>query len=122
LPPGVQSIAATYSGESAYTGSTSAPLFQTVKQNTVSCSPQSANPSTLGQAVTFTALMSFSNATGTITFFDGTTTLGTSSVTKAVATFSTSTLATGRHSITAAYSGDGNYGDSTSAVLLQTTK
>ena len=66
--------------------------------------------------------MSFSNATGTITFFDGTTTLGTSSVTKAVATFSTSTLATGSHSITAAYSGDGNYGDSTSAVLLQTTK
>jgi hypothetical protein len=121
-PPGVQSITATYGGDSNYNGSTSAALMQTVKQNTATTLTSSANPSTLGQSVTFTALMYFSNATGTITFVDGTTTLGSSPVTKAVATFSTSTLAVGTHSITAVYSGDGNFGGSTSAVLVQTVR
>lgn len=122
LPPGVQSITATYGGDSNYSGSTSAPLLQTVKQNTATTLTSSANPSTLGQSVTFTALMYFSNATGTITFLDGAATLGSGPVTKAVATFSTSTLAVGTHSVTAIYSGDSNYGRSTSAVLVQTIK
>ena len=120
-PPGAQSITASYGGDGNYSGSTSAPLLQTVKQNTATTLTSSTNPSTLGQSVTFTALMYFSNATGTITFLDGTTTLGSGPVTKAVATFSTSTLTAGSHSITAVYSGDGNFGGSTSA-LVQTVK
>ncbi len=120
--PGVESVTATYGGDSNYGGSTSVALMQTVKQNTATTLTSSANPPTLGQSVTFTALMYFSNATGTITFLDGTATLGSGPVTKAVATFSTSTLTAGSHSITAVYSGDGNFGGSTSAVLVQTVK
>ena len=56
--------------------------------------------------------------TGTVTFMDGTTTLGTGtlSTTNGVttATFSTTTLAVGSHSITAVYSGDTNDLSSTS--------
>jgi hypothetical protein len=121
-PPGLQSITATYGGDNNYNGSTSAALMQAVKQDTGTTLTSSANPSTLGQSVTFTALMYFSNATGTITFFDGTATLGSGPVTKAVATFSTSSLSAGSHSITAVYSGDGNFGGSTSAVLTQVVK
>jgi hypothetical protein len=122
LAPGVHSITATYGGDDNYSGSTSVPLMQTIKQPTSTSLTSSADPSALGQSVTFTALMFFSNATGTITFFDGTEMLGSGPVTKAVATFSTSTLTAGSHSITAVYSGDGNFGGSTSAVLIQTVK
>jgi hypothetical protein len=45
--------------------------------------------------------------TGTVTFLDGATALGVGTLnSSAVATFSTSTLTVGTHSITAAYGGD----------------
>ena len=46
--------------------------------------------------------------TGTVTFLDGSTSLGTGTVTGGVATFTTSSLAIGAHVITASYGGDGN--------------
>ena len=108
-----------YSGDDNYSASATT-LVQVVKQPTGTSLTSSANSSTFGQSVTFTALMYFSNATGTITFLDGTTTLGSNAVSKALASFSTLTLSTGSHSITAVYSGDSNYGGSTSSVLFQT--
>jgi hypothetical protein len=71
----------------------------------------SLNPSTYGQSVAFTATVSpLSCSTpipaGTMTFSDGTTTLGTGTLNSSgVATFSTSSLAVGNHTITAVYSG-----------------
>ena len=47
--------------------------------------------------------------TGTVMFMDGATTLGAGSVTAGVATLTPVTLATGTHSITAQYMGDGNF-------------
>jgi hypothetical protein len=58
--------------------------------------------------------------TGTITFKEGTTTLGTATLNGGVATLDISTLAVGSHSITAEYSGDGNHNASTSSALPQT--
>jgi hypothetical protein len=82
------------------------------------------NPSTPGDAVTFTATVAPSNGatgtpTGTVTFYDGTTSQWTSTLVGGVATWSTSTLAQGSHSITAAYSGDANFSSSTSPPLTQ---
>src|SRR5262249_42062102 len=63
--------------------------------------------------------------TGTVTFSEGTTVLGTAPVAldssgNYVATLLTSTLSAGTHQLTAAYSGDANYGASTSAALSLT--
>jgi hypothetical protein len=49
-----------------------------------------------------------------VTFNDGAQTLGTATVSNGAAVFSTTTLAPGNHTITAAYSGDVNYTSATS--------
>ena len=60
-----------------------------------------------------------SGATGTVTFKDGSTTIGTGTISGTTATYSTSSLTGGTHSITAVYGGDTNYATSTSSVLTQ---
>src|SRR5207244_338793 len=47
--------------------------------------------------------------TGSVTFLDNGTSLGTSSLSNGQATFSTSTLSVGSHTITAQYGGDSNF-------------
>jgi hypothetical protein len=86
----------------------------------------SLNPATFGASVTFTATVTTTGAnapTGTVTFNDGTTAIGTGALSTVgglqMATFATSTLAVGTHSITAVYGGDSNNVGSTSAVLSQ---
>jgi hypothetical protein len=55
-----------------------------------------------------------------VTFMDGTSTLGTVTISHGSARYTTSALSVGAHSITAAYNGNTNYGTSTSAILAQT--
>jgi hypothetical protein len=122
LSVGTQGIQAAYSGDANNSPSSSPVLNQVVqKANTttaLSANPLSAN---LNQNVTFTATVTPGIAgtpTGTVSFLDGTTQLGTSPVNgSGIATFSISTLAAATHSITAVYSGDGNFNASTSAAL-----
>jgi len=57
--------------------------------------------------------------TGTVTFKDGTTTIGTAALSNGIATLSTATLAAGTHTITAAYGGSGTFTSSTSAALSE---
>jgi len=87
----------------------------------------SLNPSTYGASVDFTATVngseSSSTPTGTVTFTfkDGATTLSTGTLNgTGQATFATSALAAGRHTITAVYSGDESFGGSTSDPFTQT--
>ena len=86
----------------------------------------SANPSKSGTAVTFKAVVQiggthFATPSGTVTFADGGKALsgGTVALHGTSASFGISTLSSGTHSITAAYSGDARFGASTSAVLSQ---
>jgi uncharacterized delta-60 repeat protein len=85
----------------------------------------SLDPSTAGQPVTFPATVAaaFDTPTGTVSFYDGTTLLGTVTIVLVngvpTATFTTSTLSSGTHSITAVYGGDSNDQGSTSGVLSQ---
>lgn len=76
-----------------------------------------ANPSILGASVTLAVSVTPSSGsgtpTGTVTFSDGSTTLATVPLTNGQATFASSTLAVGSHSITVAYSGDSNFQAST---------
>jgi phospholipase/lecithinase/hemolysin len=79
----------------------------------------------LGASVTLIASVTGSSGTpvGTVTFFDGTTSLGSSlvsgSTTVATAVFTTSSLTAGTHSITAQFSGVNGYGSSTSAAFSE---
>jgi hypothetical protein len=84
----------------------------------------SVNPAAFGQAVTFTATINAPGAGGTVTFMDGATVLGNGTVGPSgdttTYTYTTSALGLGGHSITAAYSGDSNYGAATSSAITQT--
>src|SRR5207249_4922647 len=80
----------------------------------------SVNPSVWAQSVTFTATVSPLGATGTVQFLDGSTVLGVVGVASGTASLMTSSLAPGAHPITSVYSGDANYGASSSAALSQT--
>lgn len=98
--------------------------FSTTAPTTTTALKSSPNPSTSGKSVKFTATVTSKlrgTITGTVTFKDGTTTLGTPVAlnSSGVATFTTKTLSVGTHSITASYSGDSNFNSSTSAVLSQ---
>jgi hypothetical protein len=121
LVQGSHSITAVYGGDAKFGGSTSAPLNQTVLVATTTNVISSANPSVPNQSVTFTATVSASSGTptGTVTFKDGSNALGTAMLAGSQATFSTSALGPGSHSITAVYGGDANFAGSTSPALNQ---
>ena len=83
------------------------------------------NPAPLGAAVPLTAVVTPSAATtlvptGQVSFMDGQAVLGQSPVDgTGTATLSPTTLTTGTHALTAAYSGDANFSPSTSAVVTE---
>jgi hypothetical protein len=123
---GSHSITATYSGDNYFLASTSAALAQTVNQApTTTAVTSGVNPSSYGQALTFTASVATSfggSPTGTVTFFDGGTQIGSASVSGGFARFTTGATAlnAGAHSIVASYSGDANFTGSSSATWGQT--
>jgi len=127
LAIGSHSLTAVYNGDNSFTASESANLTQTVSQDSTTTTLSSSAPSvTSGQSLVLTATVTGSNggtATGTITFMDGTTVLGTATLSATSsgvqATFTTSTLAAGAHTITAVYSGDSTFAGSTSDILNQ---
>jgi len=82
----------------------------------------SVNPVLVQNAVLLIATISspLSTPTGSVTFFDGSTPLGTGTIAGGVATLSTTALAVGSHSITAAYQGDTNFLPLSSSALTQT--
>jgi hypothetical protein len=122
---GTHTFTINYVGDIEYMPSSSL-MTQTINRDgTTSTVVSSANPSTAGQAVTFTATVT-ANApgggtpTGTVDFFDGATLLGSATLNAGMASFTTSTLSVGAHNISVAYHGSGQYVPSRSAVLVQT--
>jgi hypothetical protein len=127
LPMGTDSITVVYGATANFGGSTSAVLTQVVKPpSTTSTVASSVNPASIGQPVTLTATVSSGSAapTGSVTFMDGSTAIGTATLTagsglSSTATLTTSTLPTGTDAITIVYAATANFGGSTSAVLNQ---
>jgi Bacterial Ig-like domain (group 3) len=117
LSVGSHIIGATYSGDDNFSTSTAQSLTQNVAsviQASTTTLASSVNPSTFGQTVTFTATVtpdarSTDTPTGTVTFEEGTTLLGTAPLNDGVATLAISTLAVGSHTIAAVYSGDADF-------------
>jgi hypothetical protein len=89
---------------------------------TLSSSP---NPAGFGQLVTLTATIAptagaSGTPSGSVTFLDGSTTLGNRTLIGGTAGLGVSSLGVGSHRLTASYSGDNLFLASTSAVFLQT--
>jgi uncharacterized repeat protein (TIGR03803 family) len=120
---GAHSIVASYGGDGNYQPSTSAALIQSVQMASSSLALASkVNPSAYNQAVTFTASISpqfGGSATGGVTFYSGTSAIGTAGVSGNKAKLTVSTLPVGKSGIQAIYSGDSNVAGSTSPVLAQ---
>ena len=123
LAVGQQTLKATFTPTDTtdYTSSTATVTLTVVPGTPVVTLTTSPNPAFLANPVTFTAtIASFSTMpTGIVVFYDGSTQIGTGTVTAGVATFTTSALTVGPHSITAAYSGDSSYNPATSSALTQ---
>jgi phospholipase C len=95
-------------------------LSGTAFGTTLTALASSLNPSVTGQAVTFTATVTSSAGTpfGKVSFHDGSTLLGSENVNSSgVATFATSTLALGRHNITARFEGNATYATSNAGLV-----
>lgn len=127
---GSHSITAAYAGDASFKNSTSAAISQSIgKASTTTTLKTSLANAVFGQSVTLTATLGVVSPgsgfpTGTVTFKDGTKVLGTGTMSlvngKVVATFVTSSLSVGTHSITAVFAGTVAFNTSTSAVLTQT--
>jgi hypothetical protein len=120
LSVGSHTITAVFVANGGDLTSTSPAVIQVVNGNdTTTTIASSPNPAWVGASVTFTATVS-NSATGTVSFYDGATLIGTSTQTTGNRTYSTTNLEPGSHSITAVYAGGGAYNPSTSPVLTQT--
>ena len=124
LTIGVHSITAVYNGDTNHSPSTSPGVSHTVNKGATSTALlASVNPSVFNQAVTFTATVTPSTSgvpTGTVTFRDGATTLGSPALAAGKAMLSISTLTVGAHSIRAVYNGDADHTSSVSDALSHT--
>jgi uncharacterized protein YjdB len=122
---GNQSITAAYSGDTTYAPSTSSEVTIDVGSpgstpSSVSLSASSNSVNT-GDTVNLLATVNPASATGQITFYDGTTVLGTSMLgSSGTATLSPAFSTTGSHSLTVRYSGDPTYAAAISATFTLT--
>jgi len=120
---GDHALAATYAAQGNFAASSATGNLHVNPAPTSTTLAVSAAPQLSGTAVTFTATV-VATAPGTgipngvVTFKEGATILGTGTLNAAgVATFTTTTLSNGPHTITAVYNGVNNYLTSTSHAV-----
>ena len=126
--PGGYLISATLAGTAAgnYTVTLTAAANVTITQassttllTTLTATPYQNVPVTLTATVSDSSTGSTGSPTGTVSFYDGATLLGTSTVTAGVATLTTAVLPLGSSSVTSVYSGDSNFTVSTSSTVTE---
>jgi len=110
---GIHSITATYLGDGNNDSSSSSILREGVGPapfRTETSVITSGSPSIAGQSVTFTAIVSSNFGAipdgGLVSFYNGTTVIGTSPTAASRAALTTSSLTVGTHQITASYGGE----------------
>ena len=106
-------VTASYGGDTNFNGSVSSPVAIAVglPPTTTTLTATPSNPG-FGQAVALAATVSPAGATGSVTFSDGATTLGTATLSGGSASITVSSLLLGPHALTATYSGDATHGGS----------
>jgi hypothetical protein len=127
LPSGPSTLSVTFTPTDAvdYTTATlTVPITVNIPAAT-SVLTTTTNPTQYGQPTTLTATVTPGGTltalpTGTVTFFDNGKNLGMATLSGGIATLPISTLVTGAHSITAAYSGDTANAATTATAITQT--
>ncbi len=118
---GAQSITVQYNGNDFYAAGTSAPMTIGVYSNNLASTSVSLQASTTTPQyltnVTLTATVSPAAATGSVTFYNGSTNIGSAAVSAGTAVLTTQFAAGGTDTLHAVYSGDYNYLSSTSSSL-----
>lgn len=122
LPFGGDCPAGTLDGSNYTTGpvTTACSVIASFIHATTIALAGTAEPSVYGQSVTFTATLVAAAPTGSITFRDGTSVLGSAPISGTSANFTTVALGVGAHAITAQYAGDVQNTPATSPALVQT--
>ncbi|MDR3723311.1 MAG: Ig-like domain repeat protein [Terracidiphilus sp.] len=123
LTVGAHSLSTTFTPTDSvhYTTATGSSAITVINATPTVTVVSNTNPIFLLNPITFTATISSLGVvpTGTVTFYDGSTQIGTGTVSSGTATFTTSSLAAGYHSIYAAYSGDSTYNPAISGSISQ---
>jgi hypothetical protein len=123
---GVHSIKATYEPDANNIGSTSAPVTEYVRGPSKTTLITSGSPTIVGQSVTFTATVTSQYGKipdgELVTFFDGTTTLGSVALAGGKAAYTTASLSGKTHTIKATYIGDTIFKSSTGVVTQVVNK
>lgn len=122
LPVGTNPISAQYAGDVDYAPSSSFPRTQTVEQGTsTTLLISSRNPAQFLQTIQLAATVTSAYGTpaGTVSFESNGLVLGIGTLSRGIATFSSSALPVGTESITAVYKGTTSYAASTSAALAE---
>jgi len=123
LTPGTYTLRITYAGDLNYLASSAATIinFTIAKATPTVTLTSTAAAIFTGGSVTFTATLASTSGTptGTVNFYDGSTLLGSGTLASNSASFTTTSLATGSHTITAAYLGDSIFLAVTSSALSE---
>src|SRR6185437_14582662 len=127
LQGGQYTLVAQYGNDPAHTGSSSTVLVNVAPDTTTTTLTGAPNPAVQGTPVTFTITVTgqYAAPTGTFTFSNGGTSLGTATLvpgnsTTSTATFTTSSLPVGTDQVSASYGGNQNFLPSKSGSFAET--
>ena len=121
---GTAMASASYAGDANYLGSSAQVGFTINQASTTTALTATPNPANFGQSVSLVATVApvapgAGTPTGTVTFKDGSTSLATATIQSGTGRLTASSLAAGTHNLNAAYSGDRNFNNSSTANLLE---
>ncbi len=128
LARGTRSITAVYANDISLSGGTSPVLSQVVNRaSTTTSITSSINPALVGQTVTFTTTVAavtpgIGTPTGTVRFYVDGVNVSSRTLSGGQATYMTSALTLGDHTITASYTQSGNFASSTSPEYIETVQ
>ncbi|MBL8482866.1 MAG: Ig-like domain repeat protein, partial [Rhodocyclaceae bacterium] len=118
--PGGHGITASYGGDAANAGSTSAAVALSVGTVSASTTTLAAapNPAYAGQSLTLTASVSGNNPAGSVSFRDGSSTLGTVALAGGRAVLATTFASAGTRTLSANYTGNAGNNPSSGSLAL----
>jgi len=127
LPAGTNAITTVYGGDTNYTTLSDATHSVTIVRNslngTLSTNPPNSAPA--GTTVGITSVLTPAGGgtgtpTGVVTFYDGSTAIGTAALSSGAASMNIGTLSAGTHTLTISYPGDSNFLPIAQGIVITT--